>query len=488
VTDARAESGHDDVVLGLAGVTKRFGTVVALDDVSLRLRRGTVHALLGENGAGKTTLMRIAFGLIGPDAGTVRAADSTRSISSTVEAIAAGVGMVHQHFTNVPAMTVAENVALGGHGLYHARRAADVVAKIGARTGLPLDPQSRVASLPVGAQQRLEIVKALARRARILILDEPTAVLAPSEGGELLRWLRSFANDGNAVVLITHKLHEALAISDDLTVLRRGRVVLQATARDATTRSVAAALLGEEPPRPESRERPAVARTAGVVARLVDADVMDDGGARTICGASIDVRGGEIVGIAAVEGAGQRELIRALAARAPVSRGEAILPRAIGFIPEDRQRDALVLEQTLTENVALKDAGSRRGVIQWTRERRRTRRLIEVFDVRGGGVNRIADSLSGGNQQKLVLARELDGSPPLLVAENPTRGLDIRATQTVHDRLREVAAAGGAVVVYSSDLDEVLALATRVVVVHAGRLRECPLDRDVVGRAMLGVT
>jgi simple sugar transport system ATP-binding protein len=343
-----------------------------------------------------------------------------------------------------------------------------------------------VESLPVGAQQRLEIVKALARQARMLILDEPTAVLAPSEGDELLRWLRRYADGGNAVVLITHKLREAFAVSDDLTVLRRGHVALQARAAEMTPGSVASALLGQETAAVEP-PMPIVAAGGDVVARLANADVMDDRGVLALSSAAIEVRAGEIVGIAAVEGAGQRELLRALAARAPLSRGEAMLPATVGFIPEDRHRDGLVLEQTLTENVVLKGAGSRRGIIRWSSERDRTRRLMEAFDVRGSDTNRPAAELSGGNQQKLVLARELDGSPPLLVAENPTRGLDIRATQTVHDRLRDVARAGGAVVVYSSDLDEVLALATRVVAIHAGKAREVPLDREAVGRAMLGV-
>ena len=482
--DASDASQRDEVVLSLDGITKRFGTTLALDDVSFRLRRGSVHALLGENGAGKTTLMRIAFGLIKPDAGTARIAGVARPISSTLEAIGGGVGMVHQHFTNVPAMTVAENVSLGGRGIYSPRAAARLVVEIGTRTGLRLDPEARVEALPVGAQQRLEIVKALARQARILILDEPTGVLAPSEGEEVLRWLRTFADAGNSVVLITHKLGEAFAIADDMTVLRRGRAVLLARPDEVTPHAVATALLGEEPATIEARARSP--RIGEVVASLLDANVEDDRGVTTIVGASIEIRAGEIVGVAAVEGAGQHELLRALAARSPLSRGEAVLPTTIGFIPEDRQRDALVLEQTLTENVALKGAGSRRGTMRWKAERDHTRRLIEAFDVRGGDVDGAAAALSGGNQQRLVLARELDAST-LLVAENPTRGLDIRATESIHDRLRDVASAGGAVVVYSSDLAEVLALATRVVVVHAGTVREVALDREVVGAAMLGV-
>ncbi|MDB4877321.1 MAG: transporter related protein [Gemmatimonadetes bacterium] len=475
----------DDVSLALTGITKRFGATLALDGVSMRVRRGTVHALLGENGAGKTTLMRIAFGLVTADDGQIDIAGAPRRITSAADAISAGVGMVHQHFTNVPAMTVAANVALGGRGAFDASVAAARVEEIGARTGLRLDPAARAEQLPVGGQQRLEIVKALARDARILILDEPTAVLAPSEADELLRWLRGYARAGNAVVLITHKLREALAITDDVTVLRRGRVVLSAGASTVTTSSLALAMLGQELVAAETRE--AVAPSGPVIAAARNVTVLDGRGATVVCDATFAVGAGELVGIAAVEGAGQRELLRALAARTPIARGELSLPLEIGFVPEDRHRDALVLDFSVAENVALKGAGRRRGRISWGGVRDHALSLVRDFDVRGTGAHASVRSLSGGNQQKLVLARELDGTPEMLVVENPTRGLDIRATQEVHARLRAVAAAGTAVVVYSSDLDEVLALATRVLVMHAGMVREVERDRDAVGRAMLGV-
>lgn len=480
-----------DAVLALEGITKRFGTTLALDDVSLRVRRGTVHALLGENGAGKTTLMRIAFGLLAPEYGTVTAsADGTASsITSAVAAIRAGVGMVHQHFTNAPAMTVAENVALGGHGRFDVAATAKRIAEIGKRTGLPLDPDARAEDLSVGGQQRLEIVKALTRDARILILDEPTAVLAPDEAAELLRWVRAFADDGagNAVVLITHKLRDALGVADDITILRRGRVVTSGVTGAMTTEALATALFGDEP---SGEQRGPTARADGatnVIARADHVRVVDHRGVVAVRDASFELRAGERIGIAAVEGAGQRELLRALAGRTTVSSGRLDLPPAVGFIPEDRQRDALVLEFSLMENIALKGAGGRRGRLRLREMRPRATALLAHLDVRGGGAATPARALSGGNQQKLVLARELDGAPQMLVAENPTRGLDIRATQAVHQRLREVADAGAAVVIYSSDLDEVLELSTRVLVVHAGTVREHPLDRDAVGRAMLGV-
>ena len=340
----------------------------------------------------------------------------------------------------------------------------------------------------MGALQRLEIVKALARGAKTLILDEPTAVLAPQEADELLVWLRRFADAGNAVVLITHKLREALAIADDITVLRRGRVVWHSAAADMTATSLATALLGEDLTLSHDRS-PVVAADApaNVVARAVHVDVVDERGVRMVRDANLEIRRGEIVGIAAVEGAGQRELLRAFASRVGVAAGQMDLPPLIGFVPEDRHRDALVLDFSLKENVALRGAGQRRGRVPWREMSLRTDTLIRQFDVRGARADSRARTLSGGNQQRFVIARELDGDPALLVAENPTRGFDIRAIQSVHERLTAVAASGGAVLVYSSDLDEVLALATRVVAVHSGTLREVPLDRDAVGRAMLGV-
>lgn len=484
MTSSRITTRDDDAALELRDVTKRFGTAIGLDDVSLRVRRQTVHALVGENGAGKTTLMRIAFGLTRADAGHVIAAGSTGPVTSATDAIDAGIGMVHQHFSNVPALTVAENVALGGRGRFDRRSAAAKVAEIGARTGLHLDPEAKVESLSVGAQQRLEIVKALAREARTLILDEPTAVLAPVEAEDLLRWLRTFADDGHAVVLITHKLAEALAVADDVTVLRHGRVVLDAPAADVTPRGLAAALLGDELAATPATPAP---HAGDVVAAVVHATVRDERGVTMVRDADLEVRAGEIVGLVGVEGAGQKELLRLFASRIRADRGEVRVPLRVGFVPEDRQRDALVLDFTLGENIALRGAGSRRGLARRREFEALTRTLIRDFDVRGGDANGAVRTLSGGNQQKLILARELDDSPSLLVVENPTRGLDIRATQAVHDRLRAVARSGTAVLLYSSDLDEVLHLAMRIFVLHAGHVRECPLDRDAVGRAMLGV-
>ena len=493
--------------LELDGITKRFGDVRALDGASIAVRRGTVHALLGENGAGKTTLMHVAFGLIRPEGGVLRVEGRPVRFASPADAIAAGVGMVHQHFTLVPAMTVAENVALGARGRYRVEETRDRVRAIGRETGLALDPDATVASLAVSAQQRLEIVKALARGARILILDEPTAVLAPAEVGELLAALRRFVEAGGTVILITHKLREALSTADDVTVLRRGRTVATLRASAATQRTLARAMLGEEtagadpiadvvdgfdqaePPR--HAEAPAdygSASTAGVVIAARELDVRDERGVLRVRRATFEVRAGVIVGVAGIEGAGQRELLRAIAGRLEPSGGTLSAPRPVAFIPEDRHRDALVLDFALHENVALKGAGRARGRIAWPVILGRTAELLHRFDVRASGPRAVTRTLSGGNQQKLVLARELEREPAVVVAENPTRGLDVAATAAVRERLRAARDAGAAVLIYSSDLDEVLALADQVLVLFDGTLRtDVPRDREAVGRAMLGI-
>ena len=494
MTHGARDTRPDAVALAVTGISKRFGLTQALRDVSMRLRRGTVHALLGENGAGKSTLVGTAFGLVSADSGSIVGGSPPRTITSPAEAMAAGIGMVHQHFTNVPAMTVAENVALGGRGAFRVDRSAESVREIGKRTGLVLDPLAIAGSLAVGAQQRLEIVKALARDATTLLLDEPTAVLAPAEAADLLKWLRGFADGGGSVLLITHRLRDALSIADDITVLRRGSLVLSTSATSINERSLASALLGEEVP--------VEVTDAGVdgdadtgtsnplslpVARLSNVSVQDERGVLVVRGATIDVNAGEIVGLAAVEGSGQRALLRVLAARTRPTSGAVELPSKIGFIPEDRQRDALVLDFSLVENLALRDAGARTGRISWRALRRSANDVLRTFDVRARDASEEAGTLSGGNQQKLVLARELSDNPTLVVAENPTRGLDIRATQEVHSRLRRAAATGAGVILHSSDLDEVLAVSHRVVVMHAGTLRAVPRDRESVGRAMLGI-
>jgi general nucleoside transport system ATP-binding protein len=496
VTDA---TGRPATGITLSAIVKRFSGVSALDGATLVVRAGTVHALLGENGAGKTTLMRVAFGMLRPDSGRILVDDRLMVWRSPADAIAARIGMVHQHYTLVPAMTVAENVELGagvvgraGHWRnwrFDKRAAEQRVRKLSSACGLAVEPSALIADLSIGAQQRVETLKALSRDAKILILDEPTAVLAPSEADEFLRWLREFADRGGTVILITHKLREALAIADDVTVLRRGRTVIAASRADVDERSLSRAMIGDEMDPSASR---------GVLRRRSDATgkqpivVLDgvtaiDSERREAIRATFAVHAGEIVGVAGVEGGGQHTLLRVLGGRIRPIAGYLLRPQDIAFIPEDRHRDGLILDFTLAENVALRGAGARRGLMSWSTIRQHTAMLIDELDVRASGPTVRARLLSGGNQQRLVLARELAGQPALIIAENPTRGLDVRAMADVHERLRDARDAGTAVVLYSSDLDEVLTLATRVIAVHAGSAREVAAEKDAIGRAILGL-
>jgi simple sugar transport system ATP-binding protein len=470
--------------LELEHIGKRFGALQALDDATLIVRRGTVHALLGENGAGKTTLMKIAYGMESAERGSIRIQGRALRLRSPADAIAAGVGMVHQHFTLVPAMTVAENVALGDRGRFDSRRAAQRVRDLGEATGLSLEPEARVGDLTVRAQQRVELLKVLSRDARILIFDEPTAVLAPAEVDDLLRQLRRLANDGRSIILITHKLREALSVADDVTVLRRGVTTLAKPRADVDENQLVEAMLGQ---RDMGAAPGPVGRAAGkTIITARDVSITDAKGIARVRGATFAIRSGEIVGVAAVEGSGHRELLRAIAGRLPISSGSLDLPANVGFVPDDRHRDALVLDMSLAENFALNGAGTRSGTIPWREVANATRDLIKEFDVRAGNENVPARTLSGGNQQKFILGRELHGPPAALVLENPTRGLDVRASAFVRDRLTRAAAEGVAVVVHSADLDDIVAIAHRVLVVFGGAVREVPVDADLVGRAMVG--
>ncbi len=478
----------DGPVLALRSVSKRFGDMAALDAVDFALRAGTVHGLVGENGAGKTTLMRIAFGLLAPDSGTIQVGGQAYPALAPGVAIAHGIGMVHQHYLNVPALTVAENIALGGRGPYDTRRGAAAVRELSVRIGAMLDPDATADSLSVADQQRLEIVKALARDARILILDEPTAVLAPREAQELFGWLRGFVSSGGAAVLITHRLADVVAVTDEVTVLRHGRRVVTSPTGAMTSDAIAGAMLGgsERPPRP-ARPGPVIdahAREPVAVARNVSA--RDVRGVARVHGASFDIHRGELIGVAGVDGSGHHELLSMLAGRLTPVAGDLQLPSRIGFVPENRQRDALIPDFSVAENLALRGAASRRGALSWAGLRRDAANAIAAYDIRGAAPDTPIRHLSGGNQQKLVLARELRDDPMLIVAESPTQGLDIRASAAILDRLLLARSGGAAVVVYSSDLDELVTIATRLFVMHGGRLRETPVERGAAGRAMLG--
>jgi general nucleoside transport system ATP-binding protein len=478
--------------LALRGITKSFGPVQALDEVDFSLEPGEIHALLGENGAGKSTLMKIAFGLIKPDAGRISIAGTPISLRNPTDARLRGIGMVHQHFTSIPAFTVAENVALAAGWRLTPRVCSARVRQLAAATGFAIDPGLRVADLSAGLKQRLEVLKALAGDARILLLDEPTSVLSPPDAEGLLQQITEFRSRGVATVLITHKLREAIAIADRVTVLRRGRVVHAGPVHLETPESLASHMLGQSSgPTPAPLPHGGPAGEVRISARNLVVDRL--GGSGTgLREATLTVHAGELVGLAAVEGNGQRELFRALAGLAAPVSGTLNINGPVAFIPEDRTSEALIGEFTLTENLVLSQRGVAPWVagpwIDWRRAQARATELIAAHGVRAGGASAEAGSLSGGNQQRLVVAEALERRPGVLLAENPTRGLDFRAAREVMDRLKAAAQSGVAVLVHLADLDELLSLASRIVVLSDGRMSELPsgASRDQIGRRMLG--
>jgi simple sugar transport system ATP-binding protein len=497
----------------LIGIEKRFGPVHALRGADFVLAPGEVHALLGENGAGKTTLMHVAAGLLAPDAGAVEVDGRPVALRSPRDARRLGIGMVHQHSTAVPSLTVAENVALAAGWPARPRERAARFRELVERTGLALEADGYAGRLSVALKQRLEILKALAARATVLLLDEPTAVLAPPEVGDLFRLVRAHRDAGGAVVLITHKLDEALAVADRVTVLRRGAVTAHGPASTFSPGSLAAAMLGStavvgaaigtganaaggtaggaaaDASIPASTDAPT---PAPVVVRAEHLDLPRlTGWGVAIRGGALQVRAGEIVGVAAVEGSGELELLRAVAGLLTPLRGRLDVASPVGHVPGDRTTEGLIPEFTLAENLVLGLGESapwvRRGRIRWRQARRRAAELVERFGIRAPGPDARAAALSGGNQQKLVVARALERGPRVLVAEHPTRGLDVGAAAAVHERLRAAAAAGAAVLLHAGDLDELLALATRVVVVAGGAILDPPAGatRGEIGELML---
>ena len=470
--------------LALEHIDKWFGAVQALSDASLSIRRGTIHAVLGENGAGKTTLMRVASGMATPDRGVVRVHGRAVHLRSPADAIERGIGMVHQHFTLVPTMTVAENLALGRRGTLRSGEMGTVLGDLVSAVGSSVDLNARVNDLSVIAQQRLELVKVLTRNAETLILDEPTAVLAPAEADDLLRRLRGLADAGQSVVLVTHKLRDALRIADDVTVLRQGTISLASPRAEVNEDQLIEAMLGRRPDGSSAATRRVSTGSVLITAR--DVSIVDSRGLPRVRNATFEVHAGEIVGVASVDGSGHGELLRAIAGRLPVTSGTLTLPTSVGFVPGDRHRDGLVLTMSLVENYLLKGAGTTRGVIKWRDATAIAREIVRNFGVRVHGVGATAMTLSGGNQQRFIIGRELYGMPAALVAENPTRGLDIQATLEVRNRLVEACSEGVAIVFYSADLDEILAISDRVLVVYNGLVREVVPDADLVGRAMLG--
>jgi ABC-type uncharacterized transport system ATPase subunit len=499
----------DVPVLELRRITKQFPGVLANDHIDFDLRRGEVHALLGENGAGKSTLMSILYGLYTADSGEILMNGKPVSISSPKDAITLGIGMVHQHFMLIPVMTVTENIVLANEPVHAGvlldeNTAERRVAEVARSFKFAVDPHARVESITVGQQQRVEIMKALYRNADIVILDEPTAVLTPQEAQELFEILRTLTREGISIIFITHKLNEVLEIADRITVLRRGKKVETIAREGATEDSLARAMVGREV---LLRVEKTPANPGNVLLQVEDLQVRDDRGLEAVRGVSFDVRAGEIVGIAGVDGNGQSELIDALTGLRSVAGGSITvhgddltrasareaLDAGIGHIPEDRHRRGLVLEFNLAENLVLHDYGkepfSRLGWINPRRWFRWAAGLLREFDVRGGGPTTRGGSLSGGNQQKVVVAREVSRDPSVLIAAQPTRGLDVGAIEFVHGRLVEQRDAGKAVLLVSLELEEILSLSDRLLVLYEGRIvAEFPPDvsEEEVGIAMTG--
>ncbi len=481
--DASTEHAAEQPDLCLHEVSKKFGNVIALDKASLTLRKGSIHALLGENGAGKTTLMRIAFGLIRPDSGSIDVKGKRVDFASPAQAIASGIGMVHQQFSLVPEMTVAENVALGGRGRYDAKTTARRIEAISNRIGMQLDPFAKVKTLTSSQRQKLEIVRTFAHDASILILDEPTAVLTPRDIGDLFAQLRKFAAEGGSVILITHKLRDAIDNADDVTVLRRGKCVLASPMQLVDQGTLALAMLGSSTVTPPSAPRPAT-NLSRVVVKFDDVFFEDERRVARLENASLQVAAGEIVGVAALEGAAS-QMLGLMAGRLQPTSGTIKLPTAIGFVPEDRSEEAVIPAQTLIENTALANAGARSRMIDWHNVRTQTTHIIADFSVRASGPTAAMSELSGGNQQKFVLGRELKDHPALLVLENPTQGLDVHAANAIHEKIKAAANDGTAIVIYSSDLDELAALSDRVLVVSRGRIAAARPDKESIGSLLL---
>jgi general nucleoside transport system ATP-binding protein len=479
----------DAPLLELRGITKRFPGVVANDYVDFELAKGEVHALLGENGAGKSTLMNILYGLYHPDEGEIRLEGKPVQIGSPRDAIDLGIGMVHQHFMLIPVMTVAENIVLAVEPtkglLLDVDTAEERVRELSAQFGLAVRPEARVASISVGMQQRVEILKALYRGAEILILDEPTAVLTPQEAKDLFAILRSLQADGKSIVFISHKLNEVLDIADRVTVLRQGKKVDTVPRGGATQDGLARLMVGREV---VLRVEKTPAQPQEPLLVVDDIRVLDERGLEACRGISLEVRAGEIVGLAGVDGNGQTELIDALTGLSRLESGRVLvgardlsdagarelLDAGVGHIPEDRQARGLVLDFSLAENLALHDfreePDSKWGWLYPKRLIQRAARLLKEFDVRGGGPQTLAAALSGGNQQKVVVAREVSRDPRVLVAAQPTRGLDVGAIEFVHRRLIKERDEGRAILLVSFELEEILSLSDRMLVIYEGQI------------------
>jgi simple sugar transport system ATP-binding protein len=492
-------------VLELRGITKQFPGVLANDNINLTLEKGEIHALLGENGAGKTTLMNILYGLYRPTSGEIFIHGSKVEISGPTDAIRQGIGMVHQHFMLVPVLTVTDNVMLGDEtvargGFLKRQRVAGRVRRISEDYGLYVDPNAYIKDLPVGIQQRVEIIKVLYRDANVLILDEPTAVLTPQEVKELFSIIKSLVDRGVSLIFITHKLKEVLAVADRITVIRRGKTVGTTTPAETSEQTLAEMMVGRAVELMVYKEE---ATPSDPVLVIDDLYAKDDRGSMTVNGVSFEVRAGEVLGIAGVQGNGQTELVEALTGLREVEAGTVMIngqqatnstPRQItemgvAHIPEDRQQDGLVLSFPIKDNMILNsyyDRFAKGMVIDEAKVDQFASQLVKDFDVRTPSIDVPASTLSGGNQQKVIVAREFSRPIKLLIAAQPTRGLDVGSIEYIHGRIIEKRDEGTAVLVVSTELDEIRALSDRIAVMFEGKVVDI-LPADRVSKEQLGL-
>ena len=495
--------------LELRNITKRFGTLVANDNISLTLAPGEILSLLGENGAGKSTLMNVLYGLLQPEEGQILIDDKPVKFAGPGEAMAAGVGMVHQHFMLIPVFTVAENVVLGHEptgkvGNLDLDAARKLVKEISDRFGFDIDPDAKVQDLPVGAQQRVEIIKSLARDAKILVLDEPTAVLTPQETDELMDIMRGLSKNGTSIIFITHKLREVQKVADRIIVIRQGKVVSEASPK-ATAGELASLMVGREVDLDTKKKAAKLGAETLVVKNLT---VLDDRNQQMVNGISFSVNDGEILAIAGVQGNGQTELAEAILGLRKIHSGSItvagkdltksnvrqVLQAGVGYIPEDRKKDGLVGEFTIAENLMLDGSFGKpfaKGVqIDFAKRDEIASKLIQEFDIRTPSATTLAKQLSGGNQQKVVVAREMSRDLRVLIASQPTRGVDVGSIEFIHEQIVAARDAGKTVVIISTELDEVLALADRIAVMYRGRIVgivDAKTTREKLGKMMAGI-
>ncbi|HET2206877.1 ABC transporter ATP-binding protein [Streptococcus pneumoniae] len=495
---------HENVI-EMRDITKVFGGFVANDKINLHLRKGEIHALLGENGAGKSTLMNMLAGLLEPTSGEIAVNGQVVNLDSPSKAASLGIGMVHQHFMLVEAFTVAENIILGSeltkNGVLDIAGASKEIKALSERYGLAVDPSAKVADISVGAQQRVEILKTLYRGADILIFDEPTAVLTPSEIDELMAIMKNLVKEGKSIILITHKLDEIRAVSDRVTVIRRGKSIETVEIAGATNADLAEMMVGRSVSFKTEKQ---ASKPKEVVLSIKDLVVNENRGVPAVKNLSLDVRAGEIVGIAGIDGNGQSELIQAITGLRKVEsgsielKGDSIVglhPRqitelSVGHVPEDRHRDGLILEMMISENIALqtyyKEPHSKNGILNYSNITSYAKKLMEEFDVRAASELVPAAALSGGNQQKAIIAREIDRAPDLLIVSQPTRGLDVGAIEYIHKRLIEERDNGKAVLVVSFELDEILNVSDRIAVIHDGKIQGI-VSPETTNKQELGV-